>query len=176
MAEPTRAHLAELEQTSTLRESWNIHKERGNQSTRAIHGKLTTAEVPTARRVTPALKLVIMPAINRIWHYLILTDFGWVLGHSIVFKGCDEIAAHIANLNRLFARGVLDIDEFQFGVYYFTSMYARFTHSMINEAIAHLIPSAPNTREPDEVKRGQRQQHGDTHVHRSPATRLLRLG
>ena len=100
---------------------------------RPISANPNTGEVPTARVVNVALKFIEAYAMDRIWHDEVLVTNGDIVPRSSVMIGCDQM--HIRHLNSMLSRGHLDINTLKFAVYDFTSMYTKFPHGMIKNAV-----------------------------------------
>ena len=107
---------------------------------RPISANPNTGEVPTARVVNVALKFIEAYAMDRIWHDEILVTSGDIVPRSSVMIGCDQM--HIRHLNSMLSRGHLDINTLKFAVYDFTSMYTKFPHGMIKNAVNAVLTYA----------------------------------
>ena len=104
---------------------------------RALAANADKAEVYVARHVNSCLVFIWADVCDRLWHDLVLTKFGLFLPGSSALVGCED-AARISLLNRLAARKKIDLEKLRFAVYDFTSMYTKFTHSMIKERLTEL--------------------------------------
>jgi hypothetical protein len=109
---------------------------------RPIVGALLKPETPTANRVTAVLKLIAMAFCDHSYHDVLLHLFGWVSARSHMLFGCDDFAKAVDSISALFSRGILDIEEFLIGVYDFKAMYTKFSHTMMKEALHHIVSYA----------------------------------
>ena len=74
---------------------------------RALAANADKAEVYVARHVNSCLVFIWADVCDRLWHDLVLVNFGLILSGSSALAGCED-AARISLLNRLAARKEID--------------------------------------------------------------------
>jgi hypothetical protein len=137
---PSQAHPLRPTKVGPLYTNYKLHK--ATPTGRPIVGALLKPETPTANRVTAVLKLVAMAFCDHSYHDVLLHLFGWVSTRSHMLFGCDDFAKTVDSINALFSRGILDIEQFLIGVYDFKAMYTKFSHTMMKEALHHIVSYA----------------------------------